>query len=411
VVRHTVDDFLLTAASEHVSTTDWAKLSPTEWGELGRVATRHQLLPLVYYRLRQAGVVALIPAETRAGFQKSYLDNATDNMVRYHELARILRAFQSEQISVILLKGLHLAAVVYDNIGLRTMSDMDLLVPQKDVARAEAKLLGMGYVADPHNASLASWHFHSVYTLPAKHIQLELHWHIEPSRSRYSVDIEDLWQRVRSVSLGGLSACTFSAEDLLLHLTLHAATHHDLNGFGIRPLCDIAAVLQRYRSELDWSALIERARHWGIAKQLYLYLLLTHLLLGGGPPEDVLSAMRPTSFSPRYVTWARARLLAEGPDPNEPVVDNLMGIWTAQSARAKADHLLRAFFPSRRRMCELYALPPTSRWVFLYYPRRWADLFRRRAGEVWRLARRDPEATMFANREAGRTALMRWLSE
>ena len=54
-------------------------------------------------------------------------------MLLYHELNRVLRALVEAHIHVIALKGVHLAALVYDDIGLRRMSYTDLLVARDHI--------------------------------------------------------------------------------------------------------------------------------------------------------------------------------------------------------------------------------------------------------------------------------------
>jgi hypothetical protein len=71
------------------------------------------------------------------------LYSALRNMRRCHELSKVLRILQNDGIPVIVLKGAALAEVVYGNIALRSMSDVDLLV-KKGSIKSRGKTAGDG---------------------------------------------------------------------------------------------------------------------------------------------------------------------------------------------------------------------------------------------------------------------------
>lgn len=72
--------------------------------------------------------------------QKSYYRNVFRSIQLYHELQEITTALQAHQIPTLILKGAHLGAAVYGSIALRSMLDIDLLVPQRHVALAVEQL-------------------------------------------------------------------------------------------------------------------------------------------------------------------------------------------------------------------------------------------------------------------------------
>jgi hypothetical protein len=60
-------------------------------------------------------------------------------MLLYQELQTVLKTFKfrAASIAVIALKGAFLAELVYENIGLRAIGDVDLLVKKEDLEKVQ----------------------------------------------------------------------------------------------------------------------------------------------------------------------------------------------------------------------------------------------------------------------------------
>ena len=113
-------------------------ISTEEWQEVATLASLHSVAPLLYYRLKQHTLA--IPDDVAILFKDAYLNNIARNVRLYAELTRILQCFQDANIPVVVLKGAHLAEVIYGNIGLRPMGDVDLLVQKDDLKKVDREL-------------------------------------------------------------------------------------------------------------------------------------------------------------------------------------------------------------------------------------------------------------------------------
>ena len=173
----------------------------------------------------------------------------------------------------------------------------------------------LGYAHQPHprgTAWLTAHHYHFVFVQPraaASGIPLEMHWHIDRPSRPFAIDLEGLWERAVPARIAGVETWMLAPEDLLLHLCLHACKH-GLTG-SLRPLCDIAATIQRYGPTLDWEQLQTRAAHWRVTPYVYLPLHLARDLVGAAVPEACLMALKPEHFEPRLLNWATAALLED----------------------------------------------------------------------------------------------------
>jgi len=379
-------------------------LSPAEWEAVLELAAAHSLTPLLYYRLHAVHGSEALPPNAWQRLQEHYYRNTGLNIRRYHELARILTALQDAGVPPIALKGAHLAALVYEQVGLRPMVDVDLLAHEADLERADSALRAIGYVKMVDPTRFAEERSHVVYAPPPNGMLLELHHRLEWPMAPFRIDHDGLWARAESTDVAGVSSLVLSPEDLLLHLCLHAAVHHSYSA-GLRPLCDIAAATRAYQPRLDWEALVARAREWQATHCVYLTLRLAQELLGADVPISALHALAPADMDSRLVVWATERVLT----PGQSDLRALGELWVVPAGASKLALYVKAILPPRRWLAQRYGVPVDSWCVYLYYIVRLRDLIWPRLIRAWQRWRRDPVALAQAAHDAETRALVEWL--
>ena len=205
------------------------------------------------------------------------------NTLLYRELGLVLQAFEQDNIPVIVLKGAHLAALVYRHIASRPMSDIDLLVHRSDLERAVAKLHDLGFTGplagEVPMVSQEGHHLPMMHKAPETGI--EVHWTpLSPTRLP-AIANDGWWQRSRPATIAGAPTRVLSPEDLLLHVCLHNACDrpHGPFGLGLRPLCDLAAIIRHFREALSWP---EGGAPLGLARRGSALLVLPDPCIGLG---------------------------------------------------------------------------------------------------------------------------------
>src|SRR2546423_1244331 len=103
------------------------------WERLVERAMRNSVAPLLYSNLKQLTETVTVPMDTMSQLKGVYLWHVVHNRNLYHKLHEILELFGQESIPVLVLKGAVLAWLFYDNIALRPMGDLDLLVKRGDL--------------------------------------------------------------------------------------------------------------------------------------------------------------------------------------------------------------------------------------------------------------------------------------
>lgn len=231
------------------------ELDSALWKQMVEISIEHHVNNLLYKRLKDTELANYLAPNLTETLHFLYVKNTAKNLFSLQRLREILLSLQKKGIPVLILKGVHLIEDVWEEVGLRNITDCDLLFRKADFERAINHLLQKGYLD----------------TCP----QIDPHWHIEDDS--IPVDLEGVWQRAESFDMQGVNALGLCTEDLILHLCLHCGYHHLFQFIGLRTLLDIQQILKI--KTINFSALKDRARLWGMEKLLLLCLNLKKQLL------------------------------------------------------------------------------------------------------------------------------------
>jgi|WetSurMetagenome_2_1015567.scaffolds.fasta_scaffold25747_2 hypothetical protein len=397
-------DFLLRCLSVGRKPLAASRLPSADWPDVVALAADHYLTPLLYSRLKQSDAQACVPADVWEGLQRAYRASAVRSMVLYGKLRKVLQRLHDSGIKVIVLKGAYLAEAVYSDVALRPMVDIDLLVPKAELSRAQAILRDMGagqqQVVNTESRDRQRLHLAQVLI---RDLLVEIHWTITLPIGPVKVDSTGLWDRARPVTIAGVEVLALSPEDLLLHLCLHVCYQHFLEE-GLRPFCDIAQTILRFRGEIDWPQVVARAREWGASRYVCLALHFARSMLGADVPDAVLEQLVPDGLGQGILEAARESVLVrKGYGQSMPLFD-LLG---AESFGDKVRLVWERVFLSRTEMAETYPESRNSRHLYLYYALRLRDVIR----TYWSHTFRRGQVMVQSHGRDPNAALVNWLSE
>jgi hypothetical protein len=215
-----------------------------------------RLLPLLYRNLREHGVQE--PEMER--FKEVYHLTWSQNQLRFHRMAALLRSMHEAGIRTMVLKGAALVLHYYRDPGLRPMVDFDLLVPTQQALAAVDLLAGQGWqpirraLTSLTEASLSMWHGEGFQEQGGQ--ALDLHWHMLVECCYPGAD-DDFWADARPLDVSGVPTCAPGPADHLLHVCAHGAKYRALPQF--RWVADAMAILGRPEAEIDWARLVAQA--------------------------------------------------------------------------------------------------------------------------------------------------------
>jgi hypothetical protein len=225
---------------------------------------------LLYKSLKNAGILGFLGHRQLQQLQSLYYRTVQHNLQIVHDLKTILLHANEKGVQVVLLQGIALLDKVYEDIGLRPLTDIDLWILPENRAVFGNLMLQLGYQQDPiypntfnKGKTIVDINSHILWADRIKSRQYLL------AKSQRSIH-----DSIDSLSFQGQPAGCLNAVDQVLYLSLHALKH---SVSRLIWLVDIKQLIARWESA-DWKALLDRAAELGQVNIVYdLLYLLAHL--------------------------------------------------------------------------------------------------------------------------------------
>ena len=250
-----------------------------DWNYLITIAKLHKVAPLVSVNIINT-LPEAIPQNVLQKLQSNVRAVTKKNLYLVRELVTLTNLFESNNIPAIPYKGPTLAARLYKDISLRQFVDLDFLVPKQKYLEAQKLLIDSGYKPPLQNDVV--WERNFVHS--QKKIGVDLHQGLTPDYMPVRIDFEGLWQRLKPVSIGGIEAKSFAAEDLLIVLCIQLAKDSQWTAEVLSKVCDIAELLWTDR-DLDWDLVWHRCTKLGTRRILLFALYTANQMLDAELPN------------------------------------------------------------------------------------------------------------------------------
>jgi hypothetical protein len=263
-----------------------------DWDYVFDQAAENSVTPLLGRQL-QALPTGGVPAPVLDRLKEVCRANTIRCLFLTAELIRIFDLFHSRGIQAIAYKGPALAMQAYGDMTLRQFEDIDIIVRQSDLPKANEVMLGLGYrprfdwiVSSGVPSSIIPGEYN--YRDEKRRIMVELHTELTLRHFPKVPDLEDFSNRLTFVKLNDREIPTFSVEDTLIVLSLHGT-----KDFWERLswIADISELIQRYPN-LDWSVTIDRAKVLRAERMLHVALLLATNLTETPFAEEIQRRLR-----------------------------------------------------------------------------------------------------------------------
>ncbi len=366
--QHPEDELLFLAAQTTLlqgnpSTLPAAIAHVTDWKRFLRRAFETNLAPLAHACFRTHDTTG-IPDHVLTGLRSYQRKIVAHNTLLYHALEQVVHLLNAAGIDFIPLKGMMLAEVVYGDIGLRQISDIDLLVRVRDVEACKDVLEEAGWscralVSMSANQGDEFFKHAHPYLFRKGDLSLELHQHVHNGWMDYTIDIDDYWKRATVSPFLKGQAYLLYPSDLLQHLCIHFYKH--LNGAQIKisTLFDIPAVINHYQNRIDWVHLRETSQQYSCWKQVQSTLHLANAYCGVHAPQTLLKSF-PKRFQIRNSQMFRQRIA-------NPYFRETKGLAVLSLSAAKRKYIFLTIFPHKDYMINRYC-PRYPSFFHLYYP-------------------------------------------
>lgn len=221
-------------------TPDKAKVDGMNMNALFEVCQQHILTACSAYALESAGV-------QDHDFTQAKEKAIRKNILLDAERVKILKRLESEKIWYMPLKGA-LLKDLYPKLGMRQMSDNDILCDSNYRARIKKIMLDMGFTCEHYGEGNDDAYFKPPVCNFEMHSELFIVTHVGKLYEYY----EDVKQRLVRDEVNAYGY-HFRTEDFYLYITAHEYKHYARGGTGVRSLVDIYVFLRKFHDMLDWS--------------------------------------------------------------------------------------------------------------------------------------------------------------
>lgn len=339
-------------------------VSGLNWDLFYKTARRHSLLPLAYRRLNETAI-EVIPADQLQKLRLAYEQNAARNLILTNELVQTTQALDENGIQSIAYKGPALAVLAYGDTALRRFVDLDLMVRRENVQQAARVLAARGYrpamnLTSDQQAMLLQTQ-HNLQFVSDSRVIVELHWQVSSQLFASSVTAEELWNNLETIRLNGSPVKSFSTEDLLFSLCVHGSRHL---WERLAWIADVAHLLH-VRPEIDWSALVARARTANAERMFLLGLYLASDLLHSQLPDIVAKKISQDKVIAKLAN-AIAASLFDGPEHHQATTRQMFvyNLRVRRGLRSRLKYFLFTLAPTDSDV-SLFTVP--ARWRLAYY--------------------------------------------
>ncbi len=283
-----------------------ALLREAEWEPLIKLARKLGVAQMLYTAVESLAISP--PPRVAEEIRTMHLASVVHSVKLYHELEKILQAFNQDAITVVPVKGVWLGEAIYGSVALRRMDDMDLWVQRSQIDEASRVMARLGYAQDAEYEGRPSA-LQDELLGEKKFVRrgtpmVELHWALftgEWLRHTARVDEEALLQR--TLPYKSETVRQLSVEDSVLYIAIHLAINHQMSLWGFRALLDLESV--RQKRDVDWGVVAGRARLWRIATPIWLVLWMMEQLFGDAEKQLPLRELEPSPFR----RWLLRRLV------------------------------------------------------------------------------------------------------
>lgn len=224
-----------------------------DWNALLTLAEEHGVGPLLYAHLTRTRID--VPFRVARRLRGLYARHHRCNEVILSALAEILDVLGSARIESIVLKGPALLAPAYGDIGLRPISDLDLLVAECDAVPVLHLLAEIGYGIDlPASGRPLGRHHHlhaATRSTAGVPTIVEIHRDALSADRGHTMTFDDARPLTARLDVNGRNALALEPHAMLWHLCRHlSGLWHP---YRLIWVADIVGYAEALVEEIDWS--------------------------------------------------------------------------------------------------------------------------------------------------------------
>lgn len=322
-----------------------------DWTRLVEKAQQEGVSAVLFHNITKHRLEDLIPQESYRNLSNHYYTNLKRNMAIIGKLREVLAAFREAGILCIILKGIAFADLIYPSIGMRGMSDVDVLVKKEDLLKMDGCLSSLGYISQDSTVTKAI-HNPVGYLASLEYrrndpslLNLHAHWHtvntsVPATMFVERIDIARLWENSVVASVADSRALILRLEHMVIYLCEHALrVGHSFDHLIL--ICDIFFSIKAFENIIDWNLVSEESNRFGLSRFVYYGLSIIKHYTSLAIPDECIAKLKPFDISPGEKYFLKLQL------NNQRIRGSSYFIYMAmnQGLFAKLRFIIRTLFP------------------------------------------------------------------
>lgn len=315
--------------------------------------------------------IEVVPKVVVAKLKQAYLKTMTRNMVLFDVFREIAEKMNQKGVKAVALKGIYLAEHLYSDIGLRQLSDIDLLVKNDELTTVIKIFEELGFKKSEFefgNTMLSVLEPTHLPPFTRKGVSVEVHTRLHGPTHRYQLPVEDMIERSVKTVIWGQSFHVFEVHDLIIYLCLHADKHLNSNHLQLYSYADITRLLTMHRNEIDWEIFQRRINECRGGFEVMKQLKIANQLFDAPIPDKALEGLS-DKLSLTVIDIFNNHL-EDKPMYETGTKTHLYYIRKVKTFKGKLLYLVELVFPKKKVMIRMFSVK-NSRLYWLWYPYRW----------------------------------------
>ena len=227
-----------------------------DWDQMLAVAERHRVSAFLAYAFEKAQLFECLTVSIQGFLKSAMAQAAVENLAKMMEFKKYSALFAEQNIPVIPLKGIALTHLIYEEMPVRRMGDIDIFFRETDLERVRTLLKSLGFC---QTAYANVWHTAIASRLIGresyvkKGLDIDVQWH-----PRFYIcgdyvvwNSEQAWRYSQSCPFLGTTVHLFLPLQQAQYLLLQIANDFNSAGFLLVQLFDLAMVIKKFNLDKD----------------------------------------------------------------------------------------------------------------------------------------------------------------
>lgn len=241
-----------------------------------------RLLPLLYHNLSKHGVTHPFMKRLKGVYKMFWYQNKK----LLHHSSSILKQLHQSGIDTLLFKGAPLSILYYNNIGLRPMNDVDVLVKKNKIQTSIDYFQEKGWTPQLQPIDDHIKYHNGVGFADKNGNEFDIHWHplIE---SMWEKDHDDFWDNSEMLDIEGVKTRAFCASDLLLQTIVHGIRWNPEP--PVRWIPDSYYIINHHGEKIDWERFLYLTKRYNLHLKIKRSILYLNEVFHVNIPEKTLN--------------------------------------------------------------------------------------------------------------------------